>query len=85
MATFFNPNLLSADADPEGSVRYENITILHLEMPCSQTGTESRLCNNNTVFVVCDYAPTYTASHFERFKGTVLAEADGSYSWWRSI
>ena len=83
--TWFNPNLLPESADPEGSTRYENVTIIHMIVPCRDSGTTMQLLNDDQLFVIYDCSPEYSKTSYECFRGTVLEDANGSYSWWRSI
>lgn len=85
MANLFHPDLLPANADPQGSVRYENVDILHITMPCKHIKTISGFTPDKDMFVVCDYTPDCTIWNHRFFKGTIIVEADGSYSWWRSL
>lgn len=81
--TAFNPNLLPDTADPEGSVRFENVNILHFIIPCHEEDVLYQWYEN--MLVICDCSPEHNNQTVDYFKGTVLAEADGQYSWWRNI
>jgi hypothetical protein len=83
--TWFNPNLLPESADPEGSTRYENVTIIHMIVPCRDSGTTMQLLNDDQLFVIYDCSPEYSKTALNTYKGTVIAESNGSYSWWKSI
>lgn len=80
----FHPDLLPKTADPVGSVRYENVNIVRLLMPCKKEGTLTQFYKDDSLFVIYDCSPEYGNQAVESFKGTVLEEADG-YSWWRNI
>jgi hypothetical protein len=81
----FNPNLLSETADPEGSVRYEDVNMLLLIIPCRETGVLCQWYKEDNIFIIYDCSPEYGNQAVDSFKGTLLVEANGSYSWWRSI
>jgi len=83
--TMFNPDLLPETADPEGSVRYEDVNILLLIIPCRETGVLCQWHKDNNMFIIYDCSPEYVSQAVDAFKGTLLVEANGSYSWWRSI
>lgn len=83
--TMFNPNLLSETADPEGSVRYEDVNIVRLLIPCREEGTLIQFYKNDNYFVIYDCSPEYGNQAVESFTGTVIEEANGTHSWWRSI
>ena len=80
-----HPDLLPDTADPEGSARYENVDIMHLYIPADAENCINHWYEKLNLFVVYDYAPSYTEHIIARFKGTVLEEADGTYSWWKNI
>ena len=80
---WLHPDLLPDTADPAGSIRHENMSITYTKLPCRQEGRLYQLYEN--AFVIYDCSPEYDVMSFERYKGTVLEEANGSYSWWRSI
>ena len=84
--TIFNPDLLSANADPEGSTRYENVDIYHERIECRREHTEffDGISSANR-FIIADYSPCYDGYECRCFKGTVLREKDGQYSWWKNI
>ena len=83
--TTFNPDLLPANADPEGSTRYENVDIYHEQIECRRERTEfyDDIANANR-FIIADYSPQYNGYECRYFKGTVLKETNG-YSWWKNI
>lgn len=83
--TAFNPNLLPESADPEGSTRFENVNMMHLLIPCREEGTLFQWYEKDNMFVIYDCSPEYGGQAIESFKGTLLIEADGSYSWWRQL
>ena len=80
---WLHPDLLPESADPIGSVRHNDMNITYIRVPCRQEGRLHQLCES--VFVIYDCSPKYGNMTFECYKGTVLEEANGSYSWWRSI
>ena len=84
--TAFNPNLLSENADPEGSTRYENVNIINERIECHREHTEfyDGISSANRL-VIADYSPCYDGFESRCFKGTVLREADGTYSWWKNL
>ena len=84
--TAFNPNLLSENADPEGSARYENVNIYHERIECHRERTEfyDDIANANR-FIIADYSPQYAGYECRCFKGIVLREANGQYSWWKTL
>lgn len=81
----FNPDLLPETADPEGSIRYENVNMLLLIIPCRETGILYQWYKDDNTFIIYDCSPEYNNQAIDAFKGTLLVETDGSYSWWRSI
>ena len=83
--TRFNPNLLPESADSQDSERHENVNMLHLLVPCHEEGILHQWCKDDNVFIIYDCSPEYREPECDSFKGTLLVEADGSYSWWRSI
>ena len=80
-----HPDLLPDSADPEGSMRYENVDIMHLYIPADAENCINHWYEKLNLFVVYDYAPSYTEHIIARFKGTVLEESNGTYSWWKNI
>ena len=84
--TLFNPNLLSENSDPEGSTRHKgvDITLLRIECTFEQTLYKNEIAEENR-FVIADYSPKHTGLKKETFKGTVVEETNGAYSWWRNI
>lgn len=80
-----HPDLLPETADPQGSTRYENVNIVRLLIPCREEGTLTQFYKNNNYFVVYDCSPEYDNQAIESFTGTVIEEANGTHSWWRSI
>lgn len=81
-----HPDLLPDTADPKGSTRYCNVTIIHnkIESNICSTSFDNHITDNYS-FIVNDKSPEYKGYECNVFKGTVLKEADGTYSWWRSI
>lgn len=84
MPTFFNPNLLNQESDPQGSVRYDNIRIIHFQIPCIEETISSKLYSDQNMFVLCECSPRFKTQRCDQFYGTVLQEMNGSYSWFRS-
>lgn len=84
--TMFNPDLLPEAADPEGSVRYGNVSIFHEKIECKHDTTTfyDDIAKTNT-FIIEDKSPQYKGYECSIFKGTVIKEANGSYHWWKSI
>lgn len=85
----FAMDLLPETADPEGSVRYTDVTIVYLYIPCKQEGIVTQWFKDNNTFIVYYCSPEYInnkkAYTGEYFTGTVLAEKNNKYSWWKSI
>lgn len=81
----FHPDLLPKSADPQGSERFENVTIYHEQIECRHTETifYDDIEKNNR-FIIEDYSPEYTGYEVHMFKGTVLKEHN-EYSWWHNI
>lgn len=82
----FHPDLLPETADPEGSTRYGNVTIIHnkIESNVYETSYYNRIAENYS-FVIDDKSPDYEGFECNVSKGVVIKEADGTYSWWKSI
>lgn len=80
-----HPDLLPETADPQGSVRYENVNIVRLLIPCKEEGALTQFYKNDNYFVVYDCSPEYGNQVIESFTGVVIEEANGTHSWWRSI
>lgn len=84
--TMFNPDLLPESADPEGSTRFEDVTIVHEQIECHhKIITFYNDIDKTNTFVIEDKSPDYQGYEPHIFKGVVVKEADGSYHWWRSI
>ena len=83
---WYNPDLLPQDADPEGSIRYENVTIIHEMIECHYAFTQfyDELQNANRL-IIEEHNPEFNGYLVHEFTGTVLREANGDYSWWRNI
>lgn len=79
-----HPDLLPDTADPVDSIRYENVNIVRLLIPCKEEGTLTQFYKDDSLFIVYDCSPEYGNQAVESFKGTVLEETNG-YSWWRNI
>lgn len=86
MAVIYNPDLLPESADPQQSIRYCNVSIIHIEIKCRHEEVKFHdwISANNT-FVIEDCSPEYTGYEYKVFKGVVVREADGTYNWWKSI
>ena len=82
----FHPDLLPESADPKYSTRYCNVNIIHekIENDFSETKFYDNICENYT-FIIEDKSPEYDGYECHIFKGDVVKEADGGYSWWKSI
>lgn len=82
----FHPDLLSKNADPEGSVRYGNVNICHEKIECKHEDITfyDDITATNT-FIVEDKSPQYRGYECCMFKGVVVKETNGSYHWWKSI
>ena len=82
----FNPDLLPESADPEVSTRYSNVNIIH---ELIESGNESVTfydnISQNYTFIIEDKSPEYSDYICHYFKGTVIRESNGTYSWWRNI
>ena len=86
MAMMFNPDLLPDSADPEVSTRYGNVNIIHelIESDNESIKFYDNICKDYT-FIIEDESPQYNGYECHVFKGTVLKEADGRYSWWKNL
>lgn len=71
-------------ADPEGSIRFENVQIVHIFIPCKETGVIHQWFKNNNIFIIYECDPNFVKTIYKHFTGTVLQEANGKYSWWRA-
>lgn len=82
----YHPDLLPETADPIGSTRYGNVRIVleQIENNKYETTYYNSIAENNT-FIIEDKSPEYKGYECRFFKGTIVKEADGSYSWWKSI
>ena len=81
----FHPDILPESSDPEGSERFENVTIYHEQIECHhEMTTFYNDIENNNRFIIESYSPEYSGYQCHMFKGTVLKERDG-YSWWHNI
>ena len=82
----FNPNLLNEKADPEESTRFENVVIQHTQIYDDFEHTDFfDMIETLNRFIIADYSPYYDGYECRCFKGTVLREKDGQYSWWKNI
>ena len=83
---WFNPDLLPESADPQLSTRYGNVNIVHEQIEDKE---ESTIFYDNIsvdyTFIIEDKSPAYKGYECHVFKGEVLKEANGTYSWWKSI
>lgn len=79
---WFHPDLLPESSDPEGSSR-RNAKIVRISFPCRETGVLYRWFNDD--FVIYDFSPDNKQTECDVFDGIVVQEANGTYSWWRSI
>ena len=90
MGMIFHPDLLPKSADPEGSERFENVTIYHEQIECHHTETifYDDIEKNNR-FIIEDLSPDYKGYEVHIFKGTVLKgtvlKEHNEYSWWHNI
>ena len=82
----FNPNILPESADPQGSIRYHNVDIIHetIESDYEEVIFINKIDIDNR-FEIIDKSSQYNGYECHIFKGDVLKESDGGYSWWRSI
>lgn len=85
MGIMFHPDLLPKSADPQGSIRYENVNIVRMVIPCKEKGILTQFCKEDKLFIIYDCSPSYDNQAVESFKGIVLKEANNHYSWWKSI
>ena len=82
----YHPDLLPETADPIDSTRYCNVKIVleQIESNKYETTYYNSIVENNT-FIIEDKSPDYKGYECRCFRGTVLKESNGSYSWWKSI
>ena len=81
-----HPDLLPESADPQGSERFENVTICHELIECHHK--EINFYDDiekNKCFIIEDKSPEYNGYVCHMFKGTVIKESNGDYSWWKNI
>lgn len=82
----YNPDLLNRDSDPEGSTRYENVNIIHEKIErFKESVTFFNDIDKANAFIIEDCSPQYNGYEARIFKGTVIKEANGTYSWWKNI
>jgi hypothetical protein len=81
----FHPDLLPKSADPQGSIRYENVNIVRIIIPCKEKDILVQFYKEDKLFIIYDCSPEYGNQAIESFKGTVLEEPNSNYSWWKSI
>ena len=77
---------LPESADPEGSKRFNDVTITLEQIECKHEEVvfHDHICESNT-FIIEDRSPRYHGVKCSIFKGVVVKEADGEYGWWGSI
>lgn len=82
----YNPDLLPETADPQGSVRYSDVNIIHEKIECrhEETTFYDDIADNN-MFLIEDKSPKYEGYESHMFKGVVVKEENGSYNWWKAI
>lgn len=82
----FNPDFLPESADPQLSTRFENVVIQHTQIYDDFEHTEFfDMIEMQNYFIVADYSPRFQSSETKVFKGTVLKESNGTYSWFKNI
>ena len=82
----FNPDLLPESADPEISTRYGNVKIIHEQIKSDDASvTFYNNISKDYTFIIEDKSPEYSDYICHYFKGTVIKESNGTYSWWRNI
>lgn len=86
MAIMFNPDILPESADPEYSTRYGNVSIVHEKIECchNEITFYDNISKDNT-FIIEDKSPEYDGYECHVFKGEVIKEVNGGYSWWKSM
>lgn len=80
---WLHPDLLPETADPVGSVRHSGVNIVRVLVPCHEEGRLYQWVEDT--FIIYDCSPEYGNQAIESFTGTVIEEANGTHSWWRSI
>lgn len=80
---WLHPDLLPETADPVGSVRHSGVNIVRVLVPCREEGRLYQWVEDT--FIIYDCSPEYGNQAIESFTGTVIEEANGTHSWWRSI
>ena len=82
----FNPDILPESADEQNSTRFGNVNIVHEKIEChhDETFFYDNIAECNT-FIIEDRSPAYDGYECHMFKGVVVKEANGGYSWWTSI
>lgn len=82
----FHPDILSENSDPQGSIRYGNVNIVHEQIECRHTSVTyyDNIAESNS-FIIEDRSPEYNGYEVHIFKGVVVKENNGTYNWWRSI
>lgn len=82
----FHPNLLPPTADPQDSIRYDNVTLCHEMIECKfDTVTFYNDIDKTNMFFIEDKSPRYNGYTCHKFQGTVIKEPNGTYNWWRNI
>ena len=81
-----NPNLLSPKSDPKHSIRYTDVDIVLNKIQSDNENVifEDFIEEDNR-FIIKDYSPLYKFVQIFMFRGTVIQEQNGTYSWWRDI
>lgn len=81
----YHPSILPPSANPEGSVRYENITIILEEIPEEFEDVAFYDDLEHNRFIIEQHSISFKEYQARIFKGTVLRESNGDYSWWRNL
>ena len=82
----YHPSILPSSADPEDSERFENVDIILEEInEAFENVTFYDDIEKNNRFIIEQHSPTFKEYQVRMFKGTVLKEKNGDYSWWRNI
>lgn len=81
-----NPNLLSPISDPKHSIRYTDVNIVLNKIQSDKENVIFEDCiEEDNRFIIKDYSPLNKFVQIFMFKGTVIQEQNGTYSWWRDI
>lgn len=83
---FCSPDLLSDTADPECSVRYTNVNIIHerIQSDYDDVTFYNDIAKTNQ-FIVEDRSTNYVGYECGMFIGTVIQEKNGDYGWWKNL